>query len=729
MHYFSTSRFGVSLAVLFILSLFCPTQVTAIKRWQEHSNLVFARDAAFHGHDIWIATEKGLAKYDTLNDTIETWNSENGLSGDYFTCVMVDSAGIIWAGTYGSGVFRFDGTTWSNITIDDHQPDNTAYDIAIGPDGVIWMVNSLCLIRYNGLNLERLYLNDDPGIKGLSSIAVDNNGVVWITTKGWGLFKYDGSDWKRYSESGNGYSVAVGPHGVVWVGADDGIYRYIDDELAIIQPLYPDFSEGSYEITSITVGPDSMAWATTPVGICHGYDRWGWWDRYDVNGLNLPSYRMVYGYLKNEVPGAVVVISENREIWSIYSNGFICHFEDNKWFHKATLNTLGSISIGPIIEDSKGSLWVGSHDLGLYRYGNNRWDYFGPKDGILHYWITALDEDSSGRMWVGTKAGLNLIKNDQCSTIFEGVSVGDITCGKNDDIWVNTSGGIIHVNARGEWHQLDTGEMFEHSTVIDIDTGPDNSLWVCTQNQLFRCQDNTWKQYYISQSIPFQCILVDDSGTVWFGAGYGNVLAGCLNPYNGKWKLFTGEDGLVNNVRYFVKDYNRGIWAYNGYLQQFEYGTWLYDDALNIGNGSESIACQKNGRIWSSFWNESGGNMGPYDYDPLGLYSFDDYIITSVDNSVEVPTDFSITGIFPNPFNSQTTLTFTLKHEDFVTLALYSISGQKIRDLFSRNCFPGTYTVTWNGHDNNSSRVSSGLYIMRLGIHGRYVSEKVTLIK
>ena len=88
-------------------------------------------------------------------------------------------------------------------------------------------------------------------------------------------------------------------------------------------------------------------------------------------------------------------------------------------------------------------------------------------------------------------------------------------------------------------------------------------------------------------------------------------------------------------------------------------------------------------------------------------------------SSANVIEDFAITGNNPNPFNTETSIIFTLPQESEVVLDIYNAIGQKMRSLISKTMNAGIHTIVWDGKDNNGRVVSSGVYIasIKSGTH------------
>ncbi len=71
-------------------------------------------------------------------------------------------------------------------------------------------------------------------------------------------------------------------------------------------------------------------------------------------------------------------------------------------------------------------------------------------------------------------------------------------------------------------------------------------------------------------------------------------------------------------------------------------------------------------------------------------------------------------GTYPNPFNPTTTIAYSIEKDGPVTLAVYDISGRRIRTLLNAKATEaGTHTITWDGLDDRGNSVASGVYFCR----------------
>ena len=97
---------------------------------------------------------------------------------------------------------------------------------------------------------------------------------------------------------------------------------------------------------------------------------------------------------------------------------------------------------------------------------------------------------------------------------------------------------------------------------------------------------------------------------------------------------------------------------------------------------------------------------------------------SGVDDEVAMPLEFEITGVYPNPFNSTTTISYGLPYPGKVSLLLYNPFGQQVSTLFEGNRQAGIYSANLTGRD-----LASGLYFVRLEGSGQVFTRKVLLVR
>ena len=85
---------------------------------------------------------------------------------------------------------------------------------------------------------------------------------------------------------------------------------------------------------------------------------------------------------------------------------------------------------------------------------------------------------------------------------------------------------------------------------------------------------------------------------------------------------------------------------------------------------------------------------------------------------------FSLKGNYPNPFNPETTISYTLNTDSEIFIGIYNISGQKVEELLNTHQSSENYSVTCN-----ASEYPSGMYVFRLSDYSNTLTHKIMLIK
>ena len=95
-----------------------------------------------------------------------------------------------------------------------------------------------------------------------------------------------------------------------------------------------------------------------------------------------------------------------------------------------------------------------------------------------------------------------------------------------------------------------------------------------------------------------------------------------------------------------------------------------------------------------------------------------------------IPLAFELQNPFPNPFNPETTIPYTVNQPMKIELSVFNTLGQKVRTLIDGQVVPGTHNIIWNGTDNAGNQVGAGVYYCRMiSSEGTGASQKLLLVK
>ncbi len=84
---------------------------------------------------------------------------------------------------------------------------------------------------------------------------------------------------------------------------------------------------------------------------------------------------------------------------------------------------------------------------------------------------------------------------------------------------------------------------------------------------------------------------------------------------------------------------------------------------------------------------------------------------------------------YPNPFNPDTNISFTIASEEHVNLSVYNILGQKVNTLVDEKLKAGDYTITWTPAQKDGTSLSSGVYLYRMETDSFSALEKMLFLK
>ncbi len=206
-----------------------------------------------------------------------------------------------------------------------------------------------------------------------------------------------------------------------------------------------------------------------------------------------------------------------------------------------------------------------------------------------------------------------------------------------------------------------------------------------------------------------------------------------VNPINNDW-LITPR--MTLGTQSALKFYARSHMADYG-LERFRVGVSTIPTIIPQGfqyiTGPDYVEAPTN-------WTEYIYDLSAYDgqgvyiaircvSDDAFVFYLDDISVHSVGGSVSnddpsVPANLTeLKGNYPNPFNPQTTIRFSVRESAPVSIEIYNVKGQLVKTLLSEVKSAGEHSVIWKGTDNNNRPVSSGVYFYKMNA-GKYSSTK-----
>lgn len=130
----------------------------------------------------------------------------------------------------------------------------------------------------------------------------------------------------------------------------------------------------------------------------------------------------------------------------------------------------------------------------------------------------------------------------------------------------------------------------------------------------------------------------------------------------------------------------------------------------------------KNGKLYP-YW------MDDYSPDNNGIYQIWSSVINLSQIGIRkiestVPKDFLLSPNFPNPFNPETNIEFSLPKSGNLSLKIYDINGREVENLYNGKTEAGEYRTVWN-----ATGKASGIYFLRAVFDGQIQTERLILAK
>jgi len=147
---------------------------------------------------------------------------------------------------------------------------------------------------------------------------------------------------------------------------------------------------------------------------------------------------------------------------------------------------------------------------------------------------------------------------------------------------------------------------------------------------------------------------------------------------------------------------------------------WKVKGEAGLGNyGGDYIGISSgNGKVWPFWYDDKTGTMQAWTAEVnLELVG-----ISNGNNGI--PKQFELKQNFPNPFNPNTLISFSIQKSGKVTLEVFNVSGRKIASLIDEEIEAGNYSYYFN-----ASNLSSGVYFYKLTADGFIDTKKMILVK
>ena len=189
----------------------------------------------------WIGTTIGVSRFDGNKFTTfpipkaKVKDTTTAFYYDRVTSIVEDRDGGLWFGTDGFGICKYNGTTFSHLTVENGLCNNSIADMMEDEEGNMWIGTMFGgMSRYDGKSFTNF--TKDGIISGIETTALyeDKNKNIWFSSEGYGVYRYDGKSFTNFNKddglSSHGIlSIFEDNEGRFWLGGWLGLFRYYKD--------------------------------------------------------------------------------------------------------------------------------------------------------------------------------------------------------------------------------------------------------------------------------------------------------------------------------------------------------------------------------------------------------------------------------------------------------------------------------------------------------------------
>ncbi|MGD0583423.1 MAG: two-component regulator propeller domain-containing protein [Bacteroidales bacterium] len=447
------------------------------------------------GEFICIA-DVGMRRYNPAEKKFENYRMPHMTTYFSTICILNDSKGNIWFGTYNGGLYKY----------------------------------ILSESRMEFFDLPKLGVKSNT----VNCLAEDSRGRIWIGTWGGGIAVTEGDSLRRFNES-NGlkaskiYDILEDIEGNILIADQtNGLTIYKGDAFVTIneKEILPDPN-----VNAITEDETGATWFGTNAGVVR------FW-----SGTNKKP--VVYNQEKSSISNEIKFFRKDRDgnIWlGTNGEGVVLfnvkkeRFESQPYIN-STLYRDGIVTAMEI--DKQNHLWVGTLEgVAVGTIGENNFQRYTLLDSLTVSRITALYCDPKGNMWVGTepKPGKpGLIRYDPVKQHFypvaslQGVFPKSFIMDRRDILWIGTGEGLIAFRNDSVLFTVTQADGLLSNNINLLADAGDGSIYIGTNNGLNRYFPDTKRIYSYTERNGFtgietrqNAVYKTASGDLWFGTANG----------------------------------------------------------------------------------------------------------------------------------------------------------------------------------------------------------------
>jgi signal transduction histidine kinase/ligand-binding sensor domain-containing protein len=134
-----------------------------------------------HDGTLWVGSNCGFSSYD--GTAFRAWTAKDGLRDDCVWSLAEDQQHDLWIGTYGGGVYRKHGDTFTQYSKEQGLPDRIVTQIVVARDGTLWFATPEGLSHLEDGHFRSYTTADGLSSNQVLSIHEDRAGTLWVATQ------------------------------------------------------------------------------------------------------------------------------------------------------------------------------------------------------------------------------------------------------------------------------------------------------------------------------------------------------------------------------------------------------------------------------------------------------------------------------------------------------------------------------------------------------------------
>ena len=525
---------------------------------------------------------------------LDVWTTDHGLPSATVTAVRETRDGYVWLATY-DGLARFDGGRFTVYTQADGLGNNGLRALCEDRDGNLWIgTNGGGVVRLSRGVFRRFTTADGLPSDIVWSLHADvRDGSVWMGTNGGGLVRFREGRFEKYDPGTSGRTVAgiaQSPDGTLWLATQaDGLRR-----------LSPDGAFRTYGVgdglppalvASVAVGRAGEVWCATSAGLVL------------LRGGAVAPLPTGLEPLRTGILSSVVE-DDRGTLWVGTNGSGIARFAEGRLAFLGSRDGVGD-AVYALHADRDGRLWIGTNGSGVARLHDGRFTAYTAREGLSRDFAYATFEDRHGTLWVGSAGGLDRLEGSafvNASPPFAGTwAVRSITEGPDGALWVGTYGAGVWRRSGGRWQGFSARDGLAHDTVRAVLADRSGRLWAATNGGLSVYEAGAWRSFHVNDGIPTHSLIglaEDREGGIWFGSDG----AGLTRFAQGRFRTYTSKDGLASDVVLALRVEEDGtLWAAtNGGLSRWADGRFeTFSSATGLPSDSVTQVVEDGrGDLW-----------------------------------------------------------------------------------------------------------------------------------